>query len=172
MSANFWNDIDTTLRTTVNNEMGAGSVYTNQKLRTVQVVDQWDAQLVESAVGDLRLPACFIIGRSWEPGNNIGFEPQGPGWGKITLNIAYSYDLVVATDLASTYTQALQNVKELIRRLREMCRANWTLGGLTSTDGEVIIELHLGQAEVDVQGYEGGQFIGGGYLPITVYSQI
>lgn len=172
MTVNFWNDIDSTLAGLITSEMGEGGLYATQELQVVQVVDQWDPQLIESAIGPLKLPACFIIGRSWIPGTTNGYEPQGPAFGTIRVAVAYSYDLVVATDLSSTYTVALQNVKELIRRLREVCRAHWTLDGLSSTDGEVIVEMHMAQAEVDVQGYEGEQFIGGGYLPITVYSEI
>jgi hypothetical protein len=173
MTINLWNDIDTVLSTIITADMGEDGDYESLPLVTVQVTHEWQDNYSHSPVGQIALPCCFIVGREWEPSNRLGDEPQGPHRdGVIHMDIAYPYELIVIGPEVTTYSQALQDSKELVRRLREVIRDNNALGGLVADDGEALIDVVVGNATVVVQGSRGGKYISGGYLPITIYSEV
>lgn len=173
MSASLWNDIDDKLAALVLSDMGTGSAYATLKIATIQVVDKWDTDLHSSPLGDITLPAVFIVGRNWEPANLYGTASQGPhGDGTIHVDIKYPYDLVAATDPQTTYGAALDGAKELSRRFRELFRTHYALGGISATDTEHVVDVIIGRSVVEVRGHEGGMYIGGALLPINIYTEV
>jgi len=173
MTDSLWNDIDTKLASVITASMGSGSSYSTGKVVTVQVVDQWTVDLRTSPAGDITLPCTFIVGRDWEPGNQDRVPPQGPhGDGIFHIDIAYPYDVVSATSPQLTYALALSGAKELSRRMREAIRANFALSGISSTDGEFVVDLTIGRSVIEVRGHDGSRFIGGALLPIKIYTQV
>jgi len=173
MSASLWNDIDDKLAALVLSDMGTGSAYATFKIATIQVVDQWETDLRSSPLGDITLPAVFIVGRMWEPANRYGDAPQGPhGDGTVHVDVKYPYDLIAATDPQTTYAAALDGAKELSRRFRELIRDNYALGGISSTDTEHIIDVIMARGVIEVRGHEGGKYIGGTLLPIDIYTEV
>lgn len=165
----LWNDIDSAIKDAVETDMGLeSSLYTSLLLEEVVVTDMFDSDW-----RNLRTPAVIIVTREFGPGNRSEFDPQGPhGDGDIHIDLVYPYWMVVVHRAESSYSDLKVDIKELVRRLREVYRAHSILGGISSSDGEQVIDSTIGDSSIEIRGNPGGDFVGMGIMPWEVYTTI
>jgi hypothetical protein len=123
VSATLWNDIDAYLAAAVIADMGTDSpLYDGLWVEQVVTGAAWEPQ-------HWRQPAVAINGEQ------ARLEGGPHGDGVVHLEITYPYALVGVCK-AATIAQARKDAKELGRRLRELIRSRYALGGLVASDGE------------------------------------
>ena len=165
MSACLWVDIDAYLIAAVTTDMGDGGLYGTLEIATVKTGDT-------TAVNPdhYTLPLVVVDGYRMETGDNY---PHADG--DIHADgIRYPY-VLAAYVTADSDSQAKANGQELLRRLREMMRDRYALGGLSSTDGERVDETWIGRGAVAVRGKAGtntGRYMAIAGLELEVITHI
>jgi len=164
MSACLWADIDAYLIAAVTADMGTGT-YGTLEIATVKT---GEAAAVNP--DHYTLPLVIIDGYEMDPGDNY---PHADGLIHLD-NIRYPY-LLIAYATASTAAQAKADGQELLRRLRELLRSRYALGGLTATDGETVSQTEIGRGGVAVRGKGGtntGQYMAIAGLELEVIAHL
>lgn len=142
MSANLCNDIDAYLAAAIAADMGAGT-YGSDEITTVLMGETFNPD-------QHTLPAALIRGQDVEHLEQYPQQDQS-----IHLDrILYQYEIVTVGE-AATEAAAWGMASELRRRAREMFRARFALGGLTSSDGETVILVRIGRGTRQVRGRAG-----------------
>lgn len=165
-TACLWADLDAYLMDAVTTDLGMGSVYTTLKIGQVILGSEIDEK-------HATLPAVLVVGER----ATITYGDFG------ALKSAYPYLLVAVhgvqvanlSDPAShttAYTALKTNLQELARRLRLMVDSRGVFGRLTSTDGETVYDVNLGQVALTLWGPVEKYYYGAAEVPLTVTSSI